>query len=156
MKTHQEFMQEAVDLATENVRNGGGPFGAVIVKDGKIIGRGANRVTHNCDPTAHAEVMAIREACQNVSDFNLEGATLYTSCEPCPMCLSAIYWSRISEAYFGNSREDAANIGFDDSYIYDQVSLDISDRDLKLTRVGQESAIESFKAWDEFTEKTPY
>lgn len=150
------FLKQAVDLASENVRQGGGPFGAVIVKAGKVIGEGTNGVTRSLDPTAHAEVSAIRDACKNIQDFSLKGSTLYTSCEPCPMCLSAIYWARIDRIVYGNNRQQAANIGFDDSYIYDQVSLDLSKRDIPMQNLIPEVAIESFKIWDSYTGKTRY
>ena len=117
------FMQMAIDLSVENVDNGGGPFGAVIVKDGEVIATGVNRVTANNDPTAHAEVSAIRAACQKIGNFKLEGCTVYSSCEPCPMCLSALYWAGVKRICFGNTKADAKAIDFDDSFIYDQIEL---------------------------------
>src|SRR5204862_2744851 len=117
------FMAEAIRLSIENVRNGGGPFAAVVVKDGEIIARGVNRVTATNDPTAHAEVVAIREACKALGTFQLTGCEIYTSCEPCPMCLAAIYWSRPAKVYFANTKDDAAAVGFDDSLIYDEIGL---------------------------------
>lgn len=156
MNKDQEFLRRAIELATESVNKGGGPFGAVVVKDDKIIGEGYNQVTMNMDPTAHAEVNAIRNACQNIKDFNLDGATMYTSCEPCPMCLSAIYWSRMSRIVFGNSRSDAAAIDFDDSYIYEQVNLELDKRDIPTSQMLPDEANHSFKIWSESLEKVPY
>ena len=119
----EELMRKAIELSIENVANGGGPFGAVIAKDGEIIATGANRVTSQCDPTAHAEVSAIRAAASKLGTFNLSGCEIYTSCEPCPMCLGAIYWARLDKMYYANNKTDAKNIGFDDSFIYDELSL---------------------------------
>ena len=116
----EDFMRKAIELSIENVKNGGGPFGAVIVKDGEIVATGVNRVTANHDPTAHAEVSAIRAACQKLGTFDLSGCEIYTSCEPCPMCLGAIYWAHLDKIYYGNNKTDAARIGFDDSFIYDE------------------------------------
>ena len=123
---NDKYMKEAIRLSVENVEKGGGPFGAVIVKDGEIIARGANRVTSTNDPTAHAEVTAIREAAKVLNTFNLEGCEIFTSCEPCPMCLAAIYWARIDRIYFGNTKTDAKNIGFDDSFIYEEIEKPIN------------------------------
>ena len=125
------FMQMAIDLSVENVDNGGGPFGAVIVKDGEVIATGVNRVTANNDPTAHAEVSAIRAACQKIGNFKLEGCTVYSSCEPCPMCLSALYWAGVKRICFGNTKADAKAIDFDDSFIYDQIELAREARSIK-------------------------
>ena len=119
----KRFIQMAIDLATENVRNGGGPFGAIVVKDGEVIATGVNRVTANNDPTAHAEVQAIRAACAKTGNFELKGCVLYTSCEPCPMCLGAIYWSRVDRVVYAGTQNDAADAGFDDSFIYDELEL---------------------------------
>ncbi len=153
---HKEFMRKAIALSTENVQNGGGPFGAVIVKDGEIIATGVNRVTCNCDPTAHAEVSAIRAACQKLNTFNLKGCTIYTSCEPCPMCLGAIYWAHIDRMFYGNTKADAKNIGFDDSFIYDEIDLRIENRKLKSEQLLPEEAIKGFEAWTNNTEKVEY
>ncbi len=149
-------MQIAIDLSIENVRNGGGPFGAVIVRDGHILSTGVNRVTASCDPTAHAEVSAIRAACHAVRDFKLTGATIYSSCEPCPMCLSAIYWAGISRLFYGNTKDDAKAIDFDDSFIYDQLSLPAEKRTILTQRLMGAEALTAFKIWEQSTEKVPY
>lgn len=150
-------MQEAIRLALSNVGSThGGPFGAVIVKDGKIIGSGANQVTKNNDPTAHAEVVAIRDACKNLGTFQLEGCDIYASCEPCPMCLGAIYWARPSRVFFAASREDAAAAGFDDSYIYDQIPLPPDQRDIPTAQLLNGEAIKVFEAWKKSDKKIPY
>ena len=149
-------MQIAIDLSIENVRNGGGPFGAVIVRDGHILSTGVNRVTASCDPTAHAEVSAIRAACHAVRDFKLTGATIYSSCEPCPMCLSAIYWAGISRFFYGNTKDDAKAIDFDDSFIYDQLSLPAEKRTILTQRLMGAEALTAFKIWEQSTEKVPY
>lgn len=154
--THEDFMREAIALSVENVKNGGGPFGAVIVKDGEIIARGVNRVTSNCDPTAHAEVSAIREAAAKLKRFDLSGCDIYTSCEPCPMCLGAIYWARLDRMFYGNTKTDAKNIGFDDSFIYDEIDLRIEDRRLKSQQLLPEEAIKAFEDWENNTDKIPY
>ncbi len=150
------YMREAIRMATANVGEGGGPFGAVIVKDGKVIGRGVNRVTAECDPTAHAEVSAIRDAAKNEGSFDLSGAEIYTSCEPCPMCLGAIYWAHISKIFYGNTKSDAAKINFDDSFIYKQMSLPEDERAIPQERILGEEAIETFKAWDAKEDKKEY
>ena len=149
-------MQIAIDLSIENVRNGGGPIGAVIVRDGHILSTGVNRVTASCDPTAHAEVSAIRAACHAVRDFKLTGATIYSSCEPCPMCLSAIYWAGISRLFYGNTKDDAKAIDFDDSFIYDQLSLPAEKRTILTRRLMGAEALTAFKIWEQSTEKVPY
>lgn len=151
-----KFMQQAIDLSIENVDNGGGPFGAVIVKDGKVLSTGVNRVVPNCDPTAHAEVSAIRSACKSLETFNLEGCTIYSSCEPCPMCLSAIYWAGISRLCYGNTKEDAKNIDFDDSFIYDQLDLDYKDRSIDCRHFMRSEAQEAFKKWEDKADKIRY
>jgi guanine deaminase len=156
VKIHDDFMREAIKLSVENISYGGGPFGAIIVKDGEIIARGVNRVTINNDPTAHAEVMAIREAAQKLNDFNLSGCTIYTSCEPCPMCLSAIYWARIDNIYFGNTKIDAKNIGFDDSFIYDEIELPMEKRKIKTAQLLRDEAIVGFMKWENFEGKLEY
>lgn len=150
------WMREAIRLSVENVKNNGGPFGAVIVKDGKLVATGVNRVTDSCDPTAHAEVSAIRAACQKLHTYNLEGCEIFTSCEPCPMCLSAIYWAHIDRVYYGNTKEDAKQINFDDSFIYDELALDPSQRQLPSEPLLREEALAAFKLWAETDDKTEY
>ena len=149
-------MVEAIRLAVENIDNNGGPFGAVIVKEGNIVGVGTNRVTANNDPTAHAEVMAIRAACKQLGTFNLKGCTIYSSCEPCPMCLSAIYWAGITELYYGCNKVDAASIGFDDKFIYDQLELPEDKRQLKYIPLLRDKAIEAFRKWESKADKIEY
>lgn len=157
MTREEKFMQEAIALSAKGIQNNeGGPFGCVIVKDDKIVGRGNNSVTSLNDPTAHAEVMAIREACKNLDTFQLTDCEIYTSCEPCPMCLGAIYWARPKVVYFANTRIDAANIGFDDSFIYEEISADISERKIPLIPMRQQAALDVFKAWSDKTDKTEY
>lgn len=156
MFTKEELMRNAIALSIENVENGGGPFGAVIAKDGVILSKGANRVTHNCDPTAHAEVMAIRDACKKLGTFDLSGYEIYTSCEPCPMCLGAIYWAHLDKIYYGNTKTDAKNIGFDDSFIYDEIDLKPADRKLSSQQLLSEEAMEAFKQWEVKEDKTEY
>jgi tRNA(Arg) A34 adenosine deaminase TadA len=152
-----EFMRQAIALATENVRSGnGGPFGAVIAKDGTVIGEGANCVTRDNDPTAHAEVRAIRAACQSLGAFSLQGCEIYTSCEPCPMCLAAIYWARIDRIWFGNASADAARIAFDDAFLYRQLALPMHERSIPSSMFLREQAWESFQAWLDSPNKTPY
>ena len=150
------WMRRAIDLSIENVKNGGGPFGAVIVRDDELIAEGVNRVTANNDPTAHAEVSAIRAACQKLKTFDLSGTTIYTSCEPCPMCLGAIYWSHIDRMYYGNDQKDAAKIGFDDQFIYDEIDRKVSERRLQSEQMLHEEALAGFRAWEENTEKVEY
>ncbi|MFI3302518.1 MAG: nucleoside deaminase [Rikenellaceae bacterium] len=154
--THEELMRRAIELSIENIQNGGGPFGAVIAKDGEIIATGVNRVTANTDPTAHAEVSAIREACAKLRTFNLEGCDIYTSCEPCPMCLGAIYWARISRMYYGNNKTDAKEIGFDDSFIYDEIALSPPNRKLISEVLLSDEALQAFKMWKNTENKTEY
>lgn len=151
-----KWMRRAIDLSIENVANGGGPFGAVIVKDGELVAEGVNRVTANCDPTAHAEVSAIRAACQKVSNFKLDGCEIYTSCEPCPMCLSAIYWAGIRRIYYGNTKQDAERIDFGDNFIYDEIAKPNSERSIPAEQMMHEEALEAFRAWEEKDDKTPY
>ena len=155
-KDDEKFMQQAIDLSIDNVANGGGPFGAVIVKDGQIIATGTNRVTANCDPTAHAEVSAIRAACKALKCFKLTGCTIYTSCEPCPMCLSAIYWAGISELYYACDKVDAADIGFDDKFIYDELERPTTERRVRYKQMMHEQALEAFHKWSNTTNKTEY
>jgi tRNA(Arg) A34 adenosine deaminase TadA len=151
------FMARAIELSMENVRSGsGGPFGAVVVKDRRIIAEGVNRVTATNDPTAHAEVSAIREACQQLSTFELRGCDLYSSCEPCPMCLGAIYWARIDKIYFGNRAEDAAKIGFDDSAIYAEITQPHAQREIPMIPLMREEALAAFRAWQEHPGKIHY
>lgn len=150
------YMKRAIELATDNVDKGGGPFGAVIVKNGKIIAEGVNRVTTQHDPTAHAEVQAIRQACSNMQTFDLEGCEIYSSCEPCPMCLGAIYWAHLSRLYFAGTKIDAAKAGFDDAFIYDELPLDIKQRKLPTETMMHEEALAPFKAWMKSTDKTEY
>ncbi len=149
-------MREAIRLASANVENGGGPFGAVIARGGEIIATGVNRVTANCDPTAHAEVSAIRAAAQKLGTFNLSGCEIYSSCEPCPMCLGAIYWARLDRLFYGNTKADAARIGFDDAFIYKELALPLSERTLRAEQLLGKEAIATFEAWEQKTDKTPY
>lgn len=149
-------MQRAIELSVENVKNNGGPFGAVIVKDGEIISEGTNRVTADNDPTAHAEIAAIRQAAKKLNTFNLSGCEIYTSCEPCPMCLSAIYWAHLDKVYFGNTKTDAKNIGFDDSFIYDELTLHPAERKVTMEPLLQEEAIVAFEEWKNKEDKMEY
>ena len=149
-------MRRAIALSIQNIQKGGGPFGAVIVKDGKVIATGVNRVTKNTDPTAHAEVTAIRKASRKLGTFDLTGCDIYTSCEPCPMCLGAVYWAHIDRMYYGNTKADAKNIGFDDSFIYDEIELNPEQRRLITTQLLSEEAIEAFKAWVNTENKVKY
>src|SRR5256886_11623558 len=151
------WMNEAIGLARAGMReHGGGPFGAVVVCDGKVIGRGWNQVTSLLDPTAHAEVTAIRDACRNLKRFELRGCVLYTSCEPCPMCLSAIYWARLDKIYYACTRRDAAGVGSDDDSIYQQIPLEIAARSLPMVRLPSEAAQELFREWAAKPDKIPY
>lgn len=149
-------MRKAIELSIENVTNGGGPFGAVIAKNGEIIATGVNRVTASCDPTAHAEVSAIRAAAAKLGRFDLSGYEIYTSCEPCPMCLGAIYWARLDKMYYANNKTDAKNIGFDDSFIYDELELKPENRKLPSEVMLREEAIKAFEAWSSKTDKIEY
>ncbi len=151
------FMARAIELAAENVRSGqGGPFGAVIVKDDAILAEAANRVTLTNDPTAHAEVLAIREACHKLGVFELKDCELYTSCEPCPMCLGAIYWARLSRVYFGSLAADASQAGFDDSFIYREIAQPHPDRGIPMIQMMREEALAAFRAWREKSDKIRY
>ncbi len=153
----KKFMSRAIELAKNGVEtNAGGPFGCVIAKDGEIIGEGNNRVTSTNDPTAHAEVVAIRNACNKLSSFQLDGCTIYTSCEPCPMCLGAIYWARPERVFYACTRTDAAEIGFDDDFIYEELEKDNGDRKLELTNLMRDEALEIFAQWAEKPDKTKY
>ncbi|HSV11687.1 MAG TPA: nucleoside deaminase [Hanamia sp.] len=157
MTREEKFMNEAVLLSENSINNNdGGPFGCVIVKDGKVIGRGNNKVTSTNDPTAHAEIVAIREACKALGTFQLEGCEIYTSCEPCPMCLGAIYWARPEVIYFANTRNDAAEIGFDDSMIYDEINAKMEERKIPLINLQSENAKEVFNKWNKKKDKTTY
>lgn len=151
-----KLMQEAVNLSAEAVKIGGGPFGAVIVKKGEIVGRGNNKVTVNNDPTAHAEVSAIRDACKNLKTFDLSGCELYTSCEPCPMCLAAAMWARVDTIYYANDRNDAAKIGFDDAAFYKQFVIPAEERDIPMIRVEGTTALNVFKDWENKSDKVEY
>lgn len=153
----EKFMREAIELSINNVKSGkGGPFGAVVVKDGKIIARGANSVTTSNDPTAHAEVNAIREACKVLNTFQLDDCEIYTSCEPCPMCLGAIYWARPSKVYYANTKADAADINFDDDFIYKEIAKPLSERNLQFVQMSREEALVAFKEWANKSDKIEY
>lgn len=154
--TKQELIQRAIDLAVENVRNGGGPFGAVIARGGEIVAEGVNRVTSQHDPTAHAEVQAIRKACSKLNTFDLTGLDIYASCEPCPMCLGAIYWAHLDHLYFAGTKDDAARIGFDDAFIYKELPLPIHERKLPTEAMMNAEAQAPFVAWQEKEDKVEY
>jgi len=157
MTREEKFMQEAIALSQMGIdQNEGGPFGCVIVKDDVIIGRGNNKVTSTNDPTAHAEVVAIRDACKNLNNFQLEGCEVYTSCEPCPMCLGAIYWARPKIIYYANNREDAAEIGFDDSMIYREMAAGIDTRKIPIKNIAREDALKVFADWKHKADKKNY
>jgi len=151
-----EFMKRAIELSIESVNKNGGPFGSVIVKDNKIIAEGSNKVTFWNDPTAHGEIVAIREACKKLKNFNLSGFELYSTCEPCPMCLSAIYWSRIDKVYYANTREDARKIDFDDSLIYSELTKSIDERKISMTQMMRQEALKAFELWDKKADKIKY
>lgn len=150
------FMEMAIRLSEENIDRGGGPFGAVIVRDGEVIATGSNRVVPNNDPTAHAEVQAIRHACQKLGTFELTGCTVYSSCEPCPMCLSALYWAGVSRICYGNTKADAKAIDFDDSFIYDQLELNYPDRSIRCEHFMRDRALKAFEKWAQKQDKTAY
>ena len=157
MENQKKFMREAIRLSIENVQSGnGGPFGTLIVKNGKIIASGVNKVTQSNDPTAHAEIVAIRSACETLGTFQLVGCEIYCSCEPCPMCLGAIYWARPDRIYYANTRKDAANINFDDNFIYNELDVSISQRKLPTTQLLRDEAQMAFTQWRESTAKTEY
>ena len=157
MENQKKFMREAIRLSIENVQSGnGGPFGTIIVKNGKIIASGVNKVTQSSDPTAHAEIVAIRSACETLGTFQLVGCEIYCSCEPCPMCLGAIYWARPDRIYFANTKEDAADINFDDNFIYNELDVSISQRKLPTTQLLRDEAQMAFTQWRESTAKTEY
>jgi len=150
-------MQRAIELSLENVRSGvGGPFAALVVKDGAILATGANQVTSALDPTAHAEIVAIRGACQALRSFQLNACELYTTCEPCPMCMGAIYWARLAKVYYANTRADAAKIGFDDSLIYDQLALPLDARKIAMVQIMREQALAAFHQWEQSQSKIQY
>ncbi|MFA6923132.1 MAG: nucleoside deaminase [Bacteroidales bacterium] len=156
-KSENEFITKAIKLSIENVKKGkGGPFGAIIVKNNKIIARGTNIVTSTNDPTAHAEIIAIRKASKKLNDFNLSGSEIYTSCEPCPMCLAAIYWAGISKIYYAASKEDAANNGFDDNFIYCEMAKTEKDRKLQIHQLSRDEALVAFKEWQNKKDKIMY
>lgn len=155
--TEEDFMRRAIQLSEEMMlENNGGPFGAVIVKDGEIIAEGYNQVTSTNDPTAHAEIVAIRNACEAVNSFRLEGTAIYCSCEPCPMCLSAIYWARIHKIYYANTRQDAHQIGFDDDHIFEEMVRDVRERAIPAVRLLPEEGRAAFRAWEEKPDRVPY
>ncbi|HXJ00895.1 MAG TPA: nucleoside deaminase [Micropepsaceae bacterium] len=154
--SHEQFMAEAIRLSRQSVTSGGGPFGAVVVKDGKIIATGTNRVTISNDPTAHGEIVAIRSACGILKSFQLDDCVLYSSTEPCPMCLGAIYWARPRAVYFANTREDAANAGFDDAFIYGELGTAYPERKIPFRQMMREPAVEVLKEWSSKADKTPY
>lgn len=154
--TKEELMRRTIVLSVDNVRNGGGPFGAVITRNGEVVATGVNRVTANNDPTAHAEVSAIRNAAEALGTFDLSDCEIYTSCEPCPMCLGAIYWARLKKVYFANNKTDAKNIGFDDSFIYDELALPRQERKLASEILLHDEAMEAFRLWDRKEDKIEY
>ncbi|WP_455068431.1 nucleoside deaminase [Prevotella nigrescens] len=154
--TKEELMRRAIELSENSVRNGGGPFGAVIAKDGEIIAEGSNKVTINNDPTAHAEVCAIRNACKILNTFELANCVIYTSCEPCPMCLGAIYWARLSKIFYANNRKDAAEIGFDDDFIYKEIAIEPQYRKKPSEILLRNEAINAFRMWTLKDDKTKY
>jgi len=156
MSEKNPFMMRAIELSIESAKSKGGPFGCVIVKNNKIIAEGSNKVTTNNDPTAHGEIVAIRDACKKLRAFNLSGCDLYSSCEPCPMCLSAIYWSRIKNIYYANTRIDAKNIDFDDSFIYSEINKDLENRKIKMHQMHRDEALEAFKIWENKEDKIKY
>ena len=156
MTLKNNFMLRAIELSVNSANNAGGPFGCVIVKDNKIIAEGSNKVTSSNDPTAHAEIVAIRDACQKLNTFNLSGSDLYSSCEPCPMCLSAIYWSHIDNIFYANTRDDAKKINFDDSFIYSEFSKKIEDRKIPIKQMLRDEALKAFELWNKKTDKIEY
>lgn len=154
--TKEQLMQRAILLSENSVRHGGGPFGAVIAKDGVIVAEASNSVTIDQDPTAHAEVNVIRMATRALHTFDLKGCEIYTSCEPCPMCLGAIYWAHLDRIYYANNRQDAAKIGFDDEFIYEEIDREIADRHKPMIALMRDEALGTFRMWEESTEKTEY
>ena len=156
MNTKNNFMLRAIELSINSANNDGGPFGCVITKKNEIIAEGSNKVTLSNDPTAHAEVVAIRDACKKLNTFNLSGCDLYTSCEPCPMCLSAIYWSHVDNIFYANTRNDAKEINFDDSLIYSEISKEIKDRKISTTQMMRVKALKAFEIWEKKIDKIEY
>ena len=156
MEEKKKFMLKAIELSIKSAETIGGPFGCIIVKDNKIISEGSNKVTSTNDPTAHGEIVAIREACLKLNTFNLSGCELYSTCEPCPMCLSAIYWSHIDKIFYANTRDDAKNINFDDSFIYSEINKKIGDRKIQMIQMLRDEALKAFKIWDEKVDKIKY
>ena len=152
----EEFMKKAIELSIESVNKGGGPFGSVIVKSNKIIAEGSNKVTFSNDPTAHGEIVAIRESCKKLNTFTLKGCELYSTCEPCPMCLSAIYWARIDKIYYANTRDDAKKIDFDDSLIYSEFQKKIHERKIPMIQIMRKEALQAFELWDKKADKVKY
>jgi len=153
---NNKFMTRAIELSIKSVNNGTGPFGAVVVKDNKIICEGFNTVTAAKDPTSHAEIVAIRNACKVLNDFSLQGCDLYTTCEPCPMCLSAIYWARIDKVYYANTRDDAQKIDFSDALIYEELNKPIKDRKIPMHQIMRDEALKAFEMWDKKVDKVKY
>ena len=153
---NNEFMKRAIELSVENINKGGGPFGCVIIKDNKIVAEGSNKFVPTKDPTAHGEIVAIREACKKLNNFNLSGCELYSNCEPCPMCLSAIYWARINKIFFANTREDARKIDFDDSLIYSEFKKNINERKIPMVQIMRDEALKAFELWDKKKDKVKY
>ena len=153
---NKEFMKMAIELSIESVNKKGGPFGCVIVKNNKVIAKGSNKVTSTNDPTAHGEIVAIREACKKLNNFNLNGSELYSTCEPCPMCLSAIYWARISKIYYANTREDAQKIDFDDSFIYSEFQKNMNERKIPIFQMMRNEALKAFELWEKKKDKIKY
>ena len=149
-------MKRAIQLSIDSVKNGGGPFGAVIVKNDKIIAEGSNKVTSTNDPTAHGEIVAIREACKKLNNFSLNGCELYSSCELCPLCLAAAYWARINKIYYANTREDARKIDFDDSFIYSEIKKNIDERKIPMIQMMRDEALKAFELWDKKKDKVKY
>lgn len=157
MEEQQTFIKAAIAIADQNVEiANGGPFGAIVVKDGEIVGKGSNEVTSRNDPTAHAEVQAIRDACQNLGTYNLEGCSLYASCEPCPMCLGSVYWANISKLYYAATKDDAAKAGFSDAHIYEEFALSKEKRSIPTTQMSRDEAVKVFEKWVESENKVPY
>ena len=153
---NNKFMERAIELSIESVNNNGGPFSSVIIKGGKIIAEGSNKVTSTNDPTAHGEIVAIRQACKKLNDFNLKGCELYSTCEPCPMCLSAIYWAHIDKIYYANTRNDAQKIDFDDSFIYSELQKNTNKRKIPMVQMMRNEALKAFELWDKKVDKVKY
>ncbi len=154
---HEHMMAKANQIALQGIENGGGPFGAVIVnKDGEILSCNHNQVVNTHDPTAHAEMVCIREACKKIQDFSLQDCTIYTTCEPCSMCLSAIYWARLKQIYYGNTRDDAKQIGFDDTHIYEEIVKPYAERQIPISQISRHMTASSFEAWNEKCDKVEY